>query len=63
MDVKKSENKSGPWPYPGCGYEKDEHDQTLLRVLKMIMDKKQGEIEVEERRKEGKRDLLQIREG
>lgn len=54
----KSENSSGPWPYHGCGYEKDAWDQKLLKVLNLIRDKKI----YEKRGKEGKSDLLSVRE-
>ena len=44
----KSSNRSGPYPYHGCGYEKDAWDQKLLKVLNSIKDKKIYETERKE---------------
>lgn len=52
---------SFPWPYVGCGYEKDSHLRQLVKVFKLIRDKKQGEL-IETKRKEGKSYLLSVRE-
>lgn len=53
------ENRSHPWPYIGCGYERDSHELDLIKVLGLIRDKKQGEF-IETKRKESKDNLLSV---
>lgn len=45
------------WPYPGCGFEKDEKEMRLIEVLKKIAGKKE---ENENRGKESKRNILPL---